>query len=117
MSVLKFALVLTNRFLAMRVPMSPDIAGFHLSLKSLGSMASKRAGSKDTKESEIRAAVERVSTSVSIYEDTKLIVDKDIKMKWQEVSDAFAGTFKEHLEDRQVYVNIHKSILYHIACT
>lgn len=58
-------------------------------------MASKWAGSKDTNGSATGAAVERVSTSLPIYEDTKLIVDKDIKMKWKEVNDAFAGTFGE----------------------
>ncbi len=57
-----------------------------------------------------------MSTILSIYEDTKLIVDKDIKMKWQEVNDAFAGTFGEDLKGRQVYVNIHKSNLYWITC-
>lgn len=47
--------------------------------------------------------------SLSIYEDTKLIVDKDIKLKWKKVNDAFSGTFVEYLEHQQVYVNIHKS--------
>jgi len=45
-------------------------------------MASKREGSKDIDGSETRDAVERVSMIFSIYEDTKLIVDKDIKLKW-----------------------------------
>ncbi|MCY6525026.1 hypothetical protein, partial [Actinobacillus pleuropneumoniae] len=85
-------------------------------LSSSRSMASKRVGSKDTDGSATGATVERVSTSFLIYEDTKLIVEKDIKMKWQEVNDAFAGTFGEYLEDHQVYVNIHKSNLYWIAC-
>ena len=79
-------------------------------------MASKRVGSKDTDGSATRVVVEGVSTSLSIYEDTKLIVDKDIKLKWQEVNDAFARTFGEDLEDHQVYVNIHKSGLYRVAC-
>lgn len=78
-------------------------------------MASKRVGSKDTERITIRAAVERVSTSLKIYEDTKLIVNKDIKLKWQEVDDAFVGTFGEDLKDYQVYVNIYKSYLYWIA--
>jgi len=51
-----------------------------------------------------------------IYKDTKLYLDKDIKMKWQEVNETFASTFGEGLEDSQVYVNIHKSDLYWIAC-
>lgn len=63
-------------------------------------MAFKRVRSKDTNGSAIGAVVERVSTSLSIYEDTKLIVDKDIKLKWKEVNDAFVGTFGEDLEDR-----------------
>jgi hypothetical protein len=105
-----------DRFLAMHVTLSPDLAGVHPPLSSSGSMASKRAGSKDTDGSATGAAVERVSQVLSIYEDTKLILDKDIKLKWQEVNDAFAGTFGEDLEDRQVYVNIHKSGLYQIAC-
>ena len=96
--------------------MSLGITGVQLSLNSTGTMASKRARSKDTDESTIGAAVERVSTSSSIYEDTKLIVDKGIKMKWRHVNDAFAGTFGEDLEDRQVYVSIHKFGLYQIAC-
>ena len=79
-------------------------------------MASKRAGSKDTDESATGVAVERVSASLPIYEDTKLILDKDIEFKWKEVNDPFSRTFGEDLEDRQVYVNIHNSNLYWIAC-
>ena len=54
--------------------------------------------------------------SLPIYEDTKLFIDKDIKMKWQDINDTFLGTFEENMEDRRVYVNIHKSGLYWIAC-
>lgn len=115
MSFLKFDLVLVDRFLAMHVALSPYLEGVCLPLSSLGSMASKRVGSKDTDGSAIGAAVERVSTSLPIYEDTKMIVDKDIKLKWQEFNEAFAGTFEEDLEDHQVYVNIHKSSLYRIT--
>lgn len=57
-----------------------------------------------------------MSFSLLIYEDTKLLLDKDIKLKWQEVNEAFTGTFEEDLEDRQVYMNIHKFGLYRIAC-
>lgn len=57
-----------------------------------------------------------MSISLLIYEDTKLIVDKDIKLKWKEVNDAFTSTFGEYLKYCQVYVNIHKSSLYWIAC-
>ena len=54
--------------------------------------------------------------SLPIYEGTKLIVDKDIKLKWQDINDSFLGTFEEDLEDWRVYVNIRKSSLYWIAC-
>jgi len=116
MSSLKFDLVLIDRFLPMHVAMSLDIAGVHPSLSSSWSMASNRVRSKDTDRSTTRVVVKWVSTSFPIYEDTKLIIDKDIKMKWHEVNDAFSSTFGEDLEDCQVYVNIHKSILYWIAC-
>jgi len=46
-------------------------------------MASRRAESKDTIESATRDAVEQVSMRLLIYEDTKLFIDKDIKMKWK----------------------------------
>lgn len=95
MPSLKFALVLTNRFLAMYVALPPNIIGVHLSLTSLGSIASKRARSNDTNDSTTVATIERVSTSLLIYEDTKMIVEKYIKMKWKEVNDAFSSTFGE----------------------
>ena len=57
-----------------------------------------------------------MSSNLLIYEDKKLYLDKDIKMKWQEVNETFTCTFGEDLEDHQVYVNIHKSNLYQIAC-
>jgi len=79
-------------------------------------MASKRSGSKDIDGSTTGAAIERVPTSLSIYEDTKLIVDKEIKLKWKEVNDAFVGTFGEDLKDHKVYMNIHKFGLYLIVC-
>lgn len=63
-------------------------------------MDSKRAGSKDTDGSAIGAAVEWVSSSLPIYEDTKLFLENDIKLKWQEVNEAFVGTFREDLEHR-----------------
>ena len=53
MSSLKFSLVLDNIFLVMHVIMSPYIAGVFPPLSSLGSMASKRTGSKDTDEMEL----------------------------------------------------------------
>lgn len=76
MSVLKVALVLTDRFLAMHVSMSLDIAGVHPSLRSSRAMAFKGAGSKDTDGSATREAVKRVSMTLLIYKDTKLIVKK-----------------------------------------
>jgi len=51
-----------------------------------------------------------------IYEDTKLLIDKEIKIKWQDINNIFLGTFDENLEERRVYVNIHKSRFYQIAC-
>jgi len=53
---------------------------------------------------------------MSICEDTKLYLDKNIKLKRQEVNETFVGSFGEDLEDCQVNVNIHKSNLYQIAC-
>lgn len=81
MLFLKLSLLLADRFLAMHVVMSLDLVGVLPPLSSLGSMASKRERSKDTHKSAIGGVVERVSTSLPIYEDTKLIVDKDIKPK------------------------------------
>lgn len=96
----------------MSVAMSLVIAGVHLSLSSISTMASKRAGSKDTIGSETGDVVEQVSMGLLIYEDTKLVINKDINMKWQDIIDTFLGTFDEDLEDRKVYVNIHKSSFY-----
>ena len=79
-------------------------------------MASKRTGFQDTNGIVARAVIEYVSSILPIYEDTKLYLDKDIKLKWQEVNETFAGTFGEDLENHWVYVNIHKSDLYWIAC-
>ena len=52
--------------------------------------------------------VEHVPINFPIYADTQLFIDKDMKITWQEIKDIFVGNFKEDLEDRQVYVNIHK---------
>ncbi len=112
MSFLKFSLVLANRFISIHVSMSPNIVGVRLPLSSSGSMASKKVGSKVINGSAFGVGVERLSTSLSIYEVTKLIIDKDIKLKWQEVNDTFASTFGEDLEDHQAYVKIHKSDLH-----
>lgn len=112
----EFAFVLVDRFLAMHVTLSPDLSSVHPPLISIGSMASKISGSKDTDGSAVGAVVEHVFARLPIYEDTKLFLDKDINMKWQEVNEAFTVTFGEDLEDHQVYVNIQKSGLYRIAC-
>lgn len=66
----------------MSVVMSLGIIGVRLPLSITSTMASKRAGSKDTIESATGDAVEKVSMRLPIYEDTKLFIDKDIKMKW-----------------------------------
>jgi len=79
-------------------------------------MASKRARSKNTVGSETRDAIEQMSMGLPVYKDTKLVIDRDIKMKWQDINNTFSGTFEEDLENRSVYVNIHKSGLYLIAC-
>ena len=52
-------------------------------------MASKRAASKDTVGSETRDAVEQVSMGLPVYEDTKLVIDRNIKMKWKDINDTF----------------------------
>ena len=96
--------------------MSPSIVGVCLSLSSTGTMASKRARSKNTVGSETRDAIEQMSMGLPVYKDTKLVIDRDIKMKWQDINNTFSGTFEEDLENRSVYVNIHKSGLYLIAC-
>jgi len=71
-------------------------------------MASKRVGSKDIIESTTGDVVEKVSMSLPIYEDTKLFIDKEIKITWKDINDIFLGTFEENLEDRRVSVSIHK---------
>lgn len=53
---------------------------FSSSLNNTHTMPSKKAGSKKTIKSATGDAVEQVSMSLPIYEDTKLFVDKDIKM-------------------------------------
>jgi len=44
-------------------------------------MASKRADSKDIVGSETGGAVEQVSMGLLVYEDTKLVLERDIKIK------------------------------------
>lgn len=99
----------------MSVSLSPGILGVFLPLSNTGSMASKRSRSKDTVESATGDVVEQVSMRFPIYEDTNLFIDKEIKMKWKDINDISLGTFEENLEDRRIYVNIHKSGLYWIA--
>lgn len=60
-------------------------------------MASKRTTSQDTNGNAAEATIEEVSPSLSIYEYSKLYLDKDIKLKWQEVNETFAITFGEKI--------------------
>jgi len=75
-------------------------------------MASKRIGSQDTNSMAARTGVEQMSSSLPIYEDTKMYLDKDIKLKLQAVNEAFTNTFWEDREDYQMYMNMHKYVLY-----
>lgn len=99
----------------MSVVISLGITGVHPSPSSSSSMASNREGSKDTIENAIGDAVEQGFMSFPIYEDTKFFIDKEIKMKWKDINNTFSGTFEENLEDRRVYVNIHKSSVFQIS--
>ena len=54
--------------------------------------------------------------SLLMYTNTHLFIEKHIKITWQDINTIFAGIFEENLEDQQVYVNIHKSGLYKVAC-
>lgn len=100
----------------MIIDLPPGITGVHQSLISIGTKASKRVGSKDTIESTTGDVIEQVSVSLPIYEYTKLFIYKEIKITWQGINDIFSGTFEENLEDRRLYVNIHKFGLYWVAC-
>ena len=62
-------------------------------------MDSKRTRSQDTDGVAVGTIVEQVSYSMPIYEDTKLYLDKDIKLKLQEVNETFVGTFGEDREE------------------
>jgi len=62
-------------------------------------MASKRTGSQDTDGIVAISTVEQMSSSMLIYEDMKLYLDKDIKWKWKEVNEKFTRTFLEDVED------------------
>ena len=93
MSFLQFALVFADKFLAMHIALSPNLSSVHPPLSNTGSMASKRVGSQDTNGNATGATVEQVSSSLPIYEDTKLYLDRDIKLNSQEVNETFAGIF------------------------
>jgi len=54
--------------------------------------------------------------NLPIYADMKLFVEKEMMITWQEIKDIFAGSFKEDLEDRQDYINIHMLGLYRVGC-
>lgn len=60
----------------------------------------KRTESQDTSGVAAGRTVEQVSSSLSRYEDIKLYLDKEIKLKWQEVNEAFTNTFGEDLKHR-----------------
>lgn len=79
-------------------------------------MASKRDGSKDIVERSTEDVVEQGSVSLPVYIDTHLFIEKDIKITWKDINTIFLAIFEENLEDRQVYVNIHKLGLYKVAC-
>lgn len=100
----------------MNVSMSLGIIGVHQSLSNIITMDSKKAGSKDTVESSTRDVVEQGSMSLPVYIDTHLFIKKDIKITWKDINTIFSCSFEENIEDRQVYVNIHKSRLYNVAC-
>ena len=70
----------------MIVTMSLTIVGVHLSLNITGTMASKRTRSKGTVGSETGDGVEQVSMGLPIYEETKLVINKEIKMKAETVN-------------------------------
>lgn len=53
--------------------------------------------------------------SFPFYVDAHLVIEKDMKIKCKDIKTIFVGTFEENLEDRHVYVNIHKSGLYKVA--
>lgn len=57
-------------------------------------MDSKRIGSQGTDGVACRVDIEKVSSSVLIYRDTKLYLDEDIKIKWQEVNKTFTDTLR-----------------------
>lgn len=84
-------------------------------LNIIGTISSKRKGSKDTIESATGDVVKQVSMSLPIYEDTKLFIDKELEIKWKDIKEIFSCMFEENLEDSRVYVNIHKSGLYRVA--
>lgn len=51
-----------------------------------------------------------------MYTNTHLFIQKDIKITWKDITNTFSGTFKENMDDWQVYVNIHKLGLFKVAC-
>lgn len=81
MSVLKLFWFSNDIVFSMSVVPSLGITGVRPSLGSRGTLASKKAKSKDTVESATGDAVEKVFMSFPIYEDTKLFINKKIKMK------------------------------------
>ena len=74
----------TDIFLAMSVSMYIGIKGVHLSLDITITMAFKRGESKDTIESTTWVAAKQVSMILPTYEDIKLFMDKDIKIRYRQ---------------------------------
>lgn len=82
----------------MTIALSLGIISVHHTLSSTSTMASKRTGLKDTIDSTTGDVVDQVSMSFPIYKDTKLFIDNEIKITWQNINNIFSGTFKNNLE-------------------
>ena len=94
---------------------SPSATVVEKLFSSIGNMDCKRASSKDTIERSTGDVVEEVLMNFLTYANTKKSIEKDMKLTWQEIKDIFAWSFKEYLQDQQVYVKIHRSGLYKVA--
>lgn len=79
-------------------------------------MVSKRVSWKDTVESSTGEAIEQVLVNFLVYAYTQMFIEKDMKLKWDDIKDIFVEDFKEDLEDSHVYINIHWSCLHKVAC-
>ena len=54
--------------------------------------------------------------SFPVHTKKNILIKKEINITWQDINTIFLEKFEENLEDQQVYVNIHKSGLYKVAC-